>query len=175
MEKLPSRREFISEFKLPFSGFGNPVEFTDDTFGFSVVREHPNGYTSIFKVFILKDALKADDPILPIIITGSYGKKSGDSIILSSSSEKISKLFDPIELRSDGDFFYCVSDKTFLLERFLFKKRKIDAQEILQKIYELHIKPTRPFRGLWLRIKLFLWRVAIIGFLKLVSALFVKI
>jgi hypothetical protein len=102
MNKIEFRKNFEP---LP-NGFSGLAEFADGAFGFSFLKERGEGYASLFKIYIRKEELSKNDQIKAIEASVSYGKKNNDGIILSSSSEKIKKLFDPIDLVSLDDFKY---------------------------------------------------------------------
>lgn len=150
-------QKFKNKFNLPFSDFLAPVDFIDGNFGFSTLKKYSNGYVSLFKVFISKEELEKSNLLKPIYISASYGKETIDGITLSSSNEKIKGIFDPIDLRSNDDFFYNINTG-----EFFYKNKRIEAKNILKKINELHRKPTKPIRGFWLRIKLLFWRIILI-------------
>lgn len=85
----------------------------------------------------------------------SYGKKTGDGIVLSSSTEKIKTIRDPIDLLSTDKFFYDVSKN-----QFFYEKKKIEATEILKILDKLHQKTTKwwevvlIFKLIWFHIVL---------------------
>lgn len=150
-------QEFKNKFNLPSGDFLAPIDFIDGNFGFSTLKKYPNNYVSLFKIFISKEELEKNNLLKPIYISASYGKETSDGITLSSSSEKIKGIFDPIDLRSNDDFFYNINTK-----EFFYKNKRVEAEDILKKIDELHRKPTKPIKGFWLKIKLLFWRIILI-------------
>jgi hypothetical protein len=147
-----SKSQFKTLFELPFGDFDEPVEFSDDSFGFSVIKNYKNNYqyASLFKVYINKRELENKDNLLMVEFSVSYGKKSDDGIILSSSREKIKGMRDPIDLISTNEFFYNISSK-----KFSYKNKEISAKDALLEVDYLHLKPTKPIGGFWLRTKIF--------------------
>lgn len=145
ISKIDFKNKFLS---LP-CGFSTPIEFIDDTFGFSILKEHPNGYASLFKIYIRQEELKKDGPLKIIDGSVSYGKKTNDGITLSSSSEKIKKFFDPLDLLSSNEFSY-----NFEKDQFFYQDKEITAKAIVELLDKWHLKITRTFRGAWLRLKI---------------------
>jgi len=120
----------------------------------------------MFKVSIDQKKLEESRPIKPITITASYGRKTKDGILLSSSNEKIKGILDPIDLISLDEFFYNTATREFF---FKVPGRKYRASDILRYINELHEKPTKPVRGFVLRVKLIFWHIIIAGLVKIFS------
>lgn len=168
-EVIQLNQKFKGQFELPTDSFLNPVDFID-AFGFSTLKKHKNNYVSVFSVILSKEHLASDNPLKPIQINVSYGKETDRGILTASSSEKIKGMFDPIDLVSSDDFFYNIETGDFF-----HKDSKVKAKYILEYIDKLHIKSTKPFRGLWLRVKLIFWRVVVLWLIKILSGLFVRI
>lgn len=161
-----SLSEFRDQFDLPFDGFLAPTDFIDGGFGFGVLKNRPNNYVSMFKVSIDQKKLEESEPIKPITITASYGRKTEDGVLLSSSNEKIKGILDPIDLISLDEFFYNTATREFFFKE---PKQKYGAADILRYINELHEKPTKPVQGFALRVKLIFWHIVIAGLVKIFS------
>lgn len=144
-----NKHEFKNLFTPLPGGFSEPTEFTDDVFGFSITKEYPNGYASLFKIYIKKEELLKEEPQKVVCGTVTYGKKTSDGIIISSSSEKIKRLFDPLDIQSVDEFFY-----NSATQEFFFGTKKISAQEVVMILDKLHIKITKNIQGTWLRLKI---------------------
>ncbi len=168
-------REFIERFNFPVLGYNHPVEFIDENFGFSVLKEYGDGYASLLSIFISKKDLEKNNDLFPLTITANYGKKTESGLMYASSSEKVKKIFDPIDLVSTNDFYYNKLTKTFLYKKFIIGICDIKPKNILSKINKLHEKPTRPFLGLWLRIKIVFWRLLVTNILKFISKVLIFI
>jgi len=167
-------QEFINQFKFPISGYQNPIEYIDGNLGFSVLKEYGNGYASLLAIFISKkDLVSGHEKCFPLTITANYGKKTEAGLTYSSSSEKIRKLFDPVGLISTDEFYHYPSTNKFSYRRFIFGISDIEPKDIIDKIDCLHTKPTRPFVGLWLRLKIIFWRLLITNMLKFISKILV--
>jgi hypothetical protein len=89
------------------------------------------------------------------------------ALALDLADEQIAKLFDPIELISTNEFYYNSQTKIFT-----HKSRPLSPREFLQTIDDLHRKPTKLIRGIALRAKLIFFRVVLVKFFQVVSALF---
>lgn len=156
------QKEFKDQFRLS-SDFTEPVCFTDDNLGFSTFKEYPNGYASLFKIYIRKEELLKENELKILEASVSYGKKSENGIILSSSSEKIKGLFDPIDLTSSDEFSF-----NFKTKKFFRKNKEIEANKVLELLDKWHIKTTKPLKNIWLITKLLWFHYILTGFWKFI-------
>ncbi|OGF63107.1 hypothetical protein A2662_02365 [Candidatus Giovannonibacteria bacterium RIFCSPHIGHO2_01_FULL_45_33] len=154
------RQKFKDSFHLPFDNFLEPTDYTD-AFGFSTMKKYGNGYASAVGISISKEELTSPRTLKSLNVHVSYGKETPNGLVVSSSSEKIKKLFDPIDLQSNDDYFYDIKDS-----KFYYKLDRTEAKQILIHIYNQHQKSTRPLRGLFLRAKLVFWRVILFHLIK---------
>ena len=144
------REIFKKQFRLPKEGFSSPVDLVDVNIGFQVSKDKSqNGFRSVFKIYIKNKDFENKETLKPLIITASYGKEYKDGIITGSSDFK-KKINWPIDLISSDDFFYNIKTNKF----FDKNDKEINALNILKKIDKLHIKPSKPVRGIPLRAKL---------------------
>ena len=139
--------------------FNNGNEFYNytsynDGVGFSIKKDlnGESDNTSLLR-FYIPDYLKKSVIKKPIIIDVAYGKKIKEGGIVLRRKNKIS---DPIDLISKDEYYYNV-EKNKLYKN----KKEILPNELINKIYNDHIKPTKFIRGIWLRTKLFFWRIII--------------
>lgn len=146
------KEKFKSHFNnLPSDGFLKPIDLIDTEIGFSVYKQRSKGFKSLFRVYIKNEDLKNSEILKPLIITASYGKETKNGIVVSSS-EFQKGINWPIDLISTDEFFYNIeTDKLF------YKNQKITGLEILKKVDELHMKPTKLIKGFPLRVKLAFW------------------
>jgi len=164
--------EFKKKFKLPFEYSTQPIDFINGGFGFSFLKNYPNNndYASLFKIYIRKEEVSSNSYLKTIEASVSYGKKDKEGetegIILSSSSEKIKGLFDPIDLISFDDF-----SCNFLTEEFFCKNERIEAEEILKILDKWHQKTTT-FFGIPLVIRLFWFHYLLAWFWKRIFEIF---
>lgn len=149
-------KEFVGKFNLPRNGFLQPAIFDKD-FGFSVEkrREHEGeAFASLYKFYISPENLNTDESRKAIFVSVSYGKKTDEGIILSSSEWKDKRRLNwPIGLQSKDEFYY-----DFLSKTFFHKDREITAENILNQIEKWHNKPTK-VDGWWLVARLFFFQV----------------
>jgi len=157
-----NQENFKNKFQLPFSDFLTARDFTDGGFGFSTIKKYPNGYASLFKIYVRNTENLKEYPLKMVEASVSYGKDSEDGIILSSSSEKIKGLFDPTDLISLDDFSY-----NFETETFFYKNEEILAKRILELLDDWHNKTTK-LLGRWLVLKLFWFHYLLAWFWKMI-------
>lgn len=159
---------FKTKFELPRGGFYEPVDLQDTELGFSVYKDQKHlgrdDFKSIFKVYIRKDDFKKEGDKKPVTITVSYGRKTGDGIIVNTSdfSDFKRELNWPVELISRDDFFYNINTHDFY-----HGEKIISAARVLDLINEWHIKPTKKYKGFWLRMKMRFFHTILSGILKI--------
>lgn len=154
-------KEFMDAFRLPRDGFTEPVAFLNHEFGFSTSkdqRQDSRDFASLYKFYINETYLKNEVCILkPMTISVSYGEKTPDGITLNPKGIERRANW-PIDLVSLDEFFYNIKHKTFY-----YKQKQISAPELLSMIEALHKKPTKFFRGFYLRLKSIFFRKILTG------------
>ena len=150
----------LDHFGLPFNGFIDPTTFTDGV-GFSVKKKRTDGHASLFQVFIQKQELEKLGPLKILYIAAIYGKEIAEGISLSIENRNRRM---PVDLISNDEFFYNVQT-----EKFFHKNREITPQDILRIIDGLHTKPSKLFKGFWIRTKLFFLRTFLASIIELNS------
>lgn len=144
------KEKFKAKFRLPRGDFLEPINLTDTEIGFSVYKTRKeHGFKSLFRVYVSGKDFKAPTSLKPVTVTASYGKESGDRLVISSSDFD-RKLNWPIDLLSEGEFFYDIKS-----DRLCYGQQEIDGLELLEIVDGWHTKPTRLVGGSWLRIKMF--------------------
>lgn len=161
------RREqkvFIKAFNFKKIGFHDPVLLKDKKLGFSMKikydkkitrklkRQHKgSNYMALLYIYASdQDLYNKNLALKPIIARATPGfiGNNGEFRIFDNY-----KRSDPIELVSEGDYFYDVENNAFFKD-----EKKISADNIIQEIYDLHIKPTKILWGAYLRFKLLFWK-----------------
>ena len=155
-------QEFIEKFKFPLKNFSSPVAYSGDI-GFSVVQEHGNNRASIYHIVI---NYKNDNPIKKIISGVNYGEKTNEGIRLGIDNN----LFNPIDLDFPDEFTYNTQTN-----KFYFKRKEIEANDILLKTEKVHIQPTKLIWGLSLRLKLWFWRKVLPFIIKTIDLILISI
>lgn len=171
MENEP---QFIKNFNFEHKeDYLQPTLLKDTGFGFSIIKKmQPSGYGTIFYIYLKNEELENKKDKKSLHIRATYGSliEEGEKKFIQRSSENeknIKKVIGPIDFTSDNDFFYNITEN-----QFYQKDEKITPEQLLEKIYQIHIKPTRFFKGFIIRIKLFIWRVLLVFLLKLISDIF---
>lgn len=149
-------QRFIEKFKNigGKNGFYGFTPYTDGR-GFSIKRDLNNkdsDNTSLLKFYIQDDdqEIKAKKSIR---ISATYGKKAGDGVSLRDFTKTIS---GPVDLLSKDEYYYDTSSDTLFSD-----KKEISPADLVVDIYSDHIKPTKPILGIWIRTKIFFWRVVL--------------
>jgi len=149
------RESFKKKFGLPKNNFSEPIDITNVEIGFSVYNDHGRphkGFKSLFRVYINKFDLDNKEFEKPITITASYGKASEEGLITFSSEFKRKDNW-PVDLISENEFFYNIETEEFF-DKSENKNEEIEGLDILIKIDNLHLKPTRRIKGFPFRFKL---------------------
>lgn len=147
-----SKETFKALFALPQDGFLDPIDLTDVEIGFSVYKVGlKKGFKSLFRIYVRSELMHSSSPEKLLTITAAYGKETDNGITTSSSEWERGRNW-PVDIISDSEFSYNVETNQFFNLR---KKVAIQGIQILQEVDTLHLKPTKPFLGFWLRTKLF--------------------
>lgn len=158
---------FKKKFGLPQNGFQEPIDLQDVAIGFSVYKNREDvGFKSLFRIFIKSADLNKTENLKPVTVTASYGQETGDGLILSSSEFKRKRNW-PIDLISEGEFFYDIQS-----HQFFYKAKEISGIKILEIVDGWHTKPTKPFYGLGIRTKLFLFHTVFTKFFSFFFSVF---
>lgn len=157
-------KTFLANFEKIDDNYYDFTPLENVEFGASYKRKDKtqNNYVSLFFIYASK-VTNAEDTRIPLQIRATYGVNTKDGISTISNSEiglfKVNSF--PIPFESKDDYFYDLKSNQF------YKGNKcITAQELLQELYQIHTKPTKLFSGLFLRIKLYTWRVLMTAFYK---------
>jgi len=147
---------FIKQFGLPKSGFSEPTPFLKE-FGFSTSKDRKQNnrdFASLYKFFINKELFESEGALKPITILVSYGEKLPDGGITLTPNKITRSLNWPIDLVSTDEFFFDTASN-----KFFYKETEISAFDMLQRMEELHTKPTKMLSGSWIRSKLYFYRI----------------
>lgn len=158
---------FKLKFNLPQAGFLKPVDLQDTQIGFSVYKEREvEGFKSLFRVYIKNEDFKKNGDLKPIVISAIYGKETENGITISSTEFERGRDW-PIELISEGEYFFNIKTYDF------FKDNKvITGIDILKQIDKQHLKPTKPFVGIPIRTKLFMFHTVFASIIRFVFNIF---
>lgn len=137
-----------------------------DAFGFSVRKKNENDDTeniSVITVYIRQEDIENSEPLKSIHMRAYYGKPAPEGGIYIRDQHKIS---EPVDITSD-EYIYNISNS-----KLFIKNKEISGCAIINKFYNAHIRPTRLLKGIWIRAKLFFWRIALYRFFKLLADTF---
>jgi len=166
------KENFKNKFEFFKNGYSGPTDFKEaGIVGFSVFKDQEQlgkkDFKSLYKIYIKKEELDREEDKKSIIATAVYGKMDESGSLITYANDFRQGLSWPVELFSEGDFFYNIKTKD------LFHKDKIiTGAELLNWINDLHLKSSKPIKGIWLRVKLLFFRVILAGFYKLLFYLF---
>lgn len=159
--------KLFSKFDFDKYGFKNPVFYNDGSMGFSIRKDsaNNNGNATQLSVYVYEnDTNSKNSNRKPLIINTTYGIVTSDGGIRIRSNPKLN---DPIDFESSGTFCYDIVNGDFYKEN-----ENISANKIIDEIYKKHIKSTKPFFGLWLRLKIFFWKLLLSALFKFISDTF---
>jgi hypothetical protein len=157
-----SADEFISLFNLETDGYENPVPLTDEYIGFSVQKRYDeillkrlgvnkdDPYVCLIYVSIKKTNYEAKDRP-PIELSASFCYQKENRFWRGTAHLPKKTMFMPLDIASTDEFFFSKISK-----KFYYKDKEIAPNTVLNEMFQLHIKFTKPLKGLWLRIK-YLW------------------
>ena len=159
--------EFLKKFNLGNHGFYNATPFIDGI-GFSVRKKFkPNDDKNVsqISIYIYNKPSQIDDSRKSLLVHATYGRVAKDDGGIYIRSE--TKLNDPIDIEANDEYYYDINT-----DKFYQKDKEIKAEELINVFYSQHIKPTKTFKGLWLKVKLLFWRNFLYLFFKDISRLF---
>lgn len=136
----------IERFDLSVDNLNHPIPWEGNV-GFSIFEDSKDGFASLYKIGLSQNT--EINNLKKLWVTATYGKKT-DSGISIGTSKNIS---DPIDLEANNEFFFDINS-----DKFFHHKNEIDPKNILIKLKNAHLRPTRLIKGLPLRVKLVLWR-----------------
>ncbi len=154
------RKQFVDSFNLEKNGFSDMTLFDQGKIGFSVKKEPASWikkrigikkgkiYISMIWAYIRQEDFLNDYLKKPILLRADMGLKNEEGIELNDSFIK-REIFKPIEFSLKNQYYYNIEKNCF------YKNDKsISAEEIIQEVYALHIKPTKLIWGIWLRTQI---------------------
>ncbi len=161
---------FLNFFNISGKDFIDPVQMEDSKIGFSVKRKYDESllkklkipknapFVCLIHVIVQDDDYKTKD-LIPIKFKASFGYSHDGSLRAGIKYLENGTFFYPLDIESKDEFFF---NKT--TNKFFYKKKNISPSAILDAVFEMHIKITKPIKGSWLRIKFF-WYMIVIPFL----------
>lgn len=158
---------FLNQFDLKKHGFYNAFPFSDGSVGFSVRKDYKkdDSNSTQLSIYVNEDDSKNKDlNRRQLIIRATYGFVTRDGGIRFRSDPKIG---EPIDLESNEGYAYDVQNKKFYKDN-----EEISPVVLINEIYNKHIKPTKYYKGLWIRLKVFFWRIFLRSLLDYISNLF---
>ena len=157
------KKKFLKHFSDYKKGYDGLVEFVGDEVGFSIKKTYPNSdYITLLKVALIDDSEAKSN----LYIDASYGKLNENSQGLVIRNSENIQLSDPVDISEVGTFAYDISSNSLTKDG-----KKILGVEVLNQVYEKHIKPTKRYAGALLRLRLWYWRIALKTFVRTVSDL----
>lgn len=159
--------KFIENFKNS-DGFYDLTPYINGT-GFGIKRKLNNkdkDNVSLLSFYIPDGEFQSDGNYKNIDLRVSYGRDTENGVKMRFIEE--SRLSDPVDLISK-DYYYDINQN-----KFFDKREEISAHDLLNNVYDSHIKPTRKIKGFWIRTKLFFWRVAIRKIFNYFSSFFIS-
>lgn len=145
--------KFLDKFDLVKFGFDDVTPYTDGSTGISARKVfNPSKNDHISQISFYLSDNETVSGRRQVIAHATYGKisRDGEGITIRS---KI-KLTDPVDVDSYDDYSFDI--ETGELYR---KNKKISADELVTEIYGDHVKSTKPLKGLFLRFRMFFWRM----------------
>lgn len=157
------KAEFIAQFQSLEAKYN--ITTLIDGFGVSSKIEDQKvpENASLFTIYIKEEELGKDNNIKKIHASATYGKIAETGGVYVRDNQKISS---PIDLTSE-DYLYDISSN-----RIIFKNKELSAKELVDNIYNLHVLPTKRFKGIGIRFKLYIWRILFVQFFYCFSKVF---
>lgn len=152
---VKTANDFLKAFNLPRNGFTEGALFSD-AYGFSTTkRRKQNGldFLSLYKLYIRDNDMRSDVTEKPITAVVSYGELQDDGSIMLAPTSIPRRSDWPLDFVSTEEFYYNIETSTFTR-----KGDYISAEQILSMLDELHLRPTKFWGGLWLRLRVFIRR-----------------
>lgn len=163
MDLVEEKNKFVEKFKNLENNYN--IKPLADAFGISSFIEDNKSSknASIITIYIPPKQFQDDNDKKKLSISITYGRKSSSDGIYIRDNVKINK---PIDL-SFNNYFYSFGEN-----KIFFKDEEISDKSLIDKIYKLHMLPTKKFSGLIIRFKLLIWRIIIPFLFLLLSKVF---
>jgi len=157
------KAEFIAQFQSLETKYN--ITTLVDGFGVSSKIEDQKvpENASLFTIYIKEEELNKDNNIKKIHASATYWKIAETGGVYVRDNQKISS---PIDLTSE-DYLYDINRN-----QIIFKDKELSAKELVDNIYNLHILPTKRFKGIGIRVKLYIWRKLFVQFFYFFSKVF---
>lgn len=155
------KTKFRDSFDFEANGFINPVYLTDSKIGFSVQKkpefkllgllgvDSDKEYITLIHIYIPEKEMEMEESKKPLVIRASFHLYRDEKFYIDDSHIP-NKRRKPIDLVSRDEYYYVIESGKF----FDKKNKEVSANEILNQVYELHIKPSKFWKGLFLRSKM---------------------
>lgn len=118
---------------------------------------------SLFTIYIKEDELSKNNTLKKLHISATYGKVAETGGVYIRDNQKISS---PIDLISE-DYLY-----DFNQNKIIYRNKELSANELIDNIYNLHVLPTKKFKGICIRFRLYIWRILFVQFFHYFSKIF---
>ncbi|KKQ45970.1 MAG: hypothetical protein US63_C0008G0008 [Candidatus Moranbacteria bacterium GW2011_GWC2_37_8] len=145
--------KFVGKFDLVKFGFNDVTPYTDGSIGVSARKVfNPNKNDHVIQIsFYLSDS-ELESSKRKVISHATYGKisRDGEGITIRSKN----KLTDPVDISNYDDYSFDI-----VTGELYRKNKKISADELVAEVYSDHMKSTKPLKGLFLRFRMFFWRM----------------
>ena len=149
MEQNRNNNSLAEKFNNIGNGFYNITPYINDVPGISIKKKmEDDKNASMISIYISNEKYKNNENNKILFIRVIYGEEHTNGGISFRSKPKIT---EPIDLESKDYYFNLTSKKFFLAK----KNKEVQAVELLNKIYSLHIKPTSLNKGWYIRLRLF--------------------
>jgi len=168
---MPDRKEeneiFINKFDFKKYGFFDVTPFIDCHIGFIAKRKldgRQDDYVTLLSIYI-PDRIFNDTKITkkPLFIYASYGRKVENGVKMRENS----KYTDPTDCEFPNKYFYDIKTKNLYKDNTI-----ISADELINKVYNKHIKSTKLIRGFWIRTKIKFCRILMKSIFEFMSKIF---
>lgn len=167
---MPSTQELINILSPEGLGIEKLTPFNGGSLGFSLLKKLPNekrdGYFSQLGVHVSEVNSKATSPNRKsLVLRATYGKLSEDNDDIYIRQNPT--LFEPLDIENSTDYYYDINTN-----EVYENSKRIEGSKILSIFYQSHVKSTKPFKGLWIRIKILFWKYFLYYFFERISAFF---
>jgi hypothetical protein len=156
---------FLRAFDFINNGYKDPTLLTDIV-GFSVQKEPSTSiikrikilkgktYISLIYLYIPTEEIQSDKPDKQLTLKVDFLLREEGKLLINDQYIK-NKIYRPVNVISNADYKYNVNRNEFYDEDY----KVINPIELLQRIYNLHIKPTKLWEGALLRDRLQFWKI----------------
>ncbi len=163
-----NKTRFVDRFR-GLENFYDVIEY-ENAFGFSIKRNSINNavdqFVSMLSFYIPEKDLNDDSKKRKQIYASAvYGKASEDGVTLRDLSKL--KISEPADISNKSDISYDVIEN-----KFYYKSKEIEPNQLVSEFYSCHIKTTKKFSGLWVRMKLYFFKIFLVGLFNFTSSIF---